>query len=708
MSLSLLPLLLVGLAQDPPPSASEQAMEPQRGLQTILWLFGGPPRDADFYRTVAGLGFTAVSVSTGEDPSVPGRHGLGFYLDQAAGKGVLELRDRQWRPVRDAYEHRRQPGLLERPSCLSDLDVQGALSRGALARLSQALSSGPLAVSLGDEISITRHANPLDLCFGPRCVEAFRAALARRYGRIDSLNAAWETSFADFASVRPLTADQIRRRELGSAYLPGNLRPWAEHREFMDALLAKTVADLVEKFSARAPGLASGLTGIQPPSAYGGHDYRRLLPNLSFYEAYDIGGARDLAMSLAPSTARQVLTLFPPGQRLPAEMTRARIADALAHGLWGVVVWSAGEVFRRALEPSAYGAQLARGFAEFAAVGEAFAGAELSRSNVWLGESQATVRAWWMLDSADDGDTWIRRLSSYEATHSTSLAARHGWIRLCEDLGLQPLLVPEEELSRRLLRDRPRLLVLPACIAMSDGAVRAVSSFVAQGGVVVADHTPALYDQDLQLRDRPALDDLFGVTDRSLRRSDLLVRGGAPAGLRLPTGSALAERGLRAELAEPLGDEVAQLEKAHHRGRAFYLNLVVAEYGRVRLDPSPESTRTAVDLRRRLRPVLERARVRAPVVVRSVSGTGLPAVVERMELRGRSGQRLLAVRLNALESPSLMQSLVLRGPQRVSLFFPSEVHPIDLIRGEDLGVARSFEVNLDPVSGLFLELRPTR
>ncbi len=108
-------------------------------------------------------------------------------------------------------------------------------------------------------------------------MQAFRAALARRYGRIDSLNAAWETSFADFTSVLPMTADQIRRRELGSAYLPDNLRPWAEHREFMDELLGKTVADLLRQFSAQAPGVASGLTGIQPPSAYGGHDYRRLL-----------------------------------------------------------------------------------------------------------------------------------------------------------------------------------------------------------------------------------------------------------------------------------------------------------------------------------------------------------------------------------------------------------------------------------------------
>ena len=84
--------LLVGFSQDPQPPP----VPPPGKLETILWLHGGPIRDADFFAAVTELGFTAVSVSTGEDPSVPAANGLGFYLDQAVGKGVLELRDEQW------------------------------------------------------------------------------------------------------------------------------------------------------------------------------------------------------------------------------------------------------------------------------------------------------------------------------------------------------------------------------------------------------------------------------------------------------------------------------------------------------------------------------------------------------------------------------------------------------------------------------------
>jgi hypothetical protein len=629
---------------------------------------------------------------------------------------VLELRDEQWQPVRDAYEERRSTSLLGRPVCLSDPVVVAELLRAAMARVSGSLPHDPLAVSLGDEISITRQANPLDLCFGPHCLEAFRAELLQRHGRIDSLNLAWGTSFAEFAVVRPLTSDQIRRRELTGSYLPANLRPWAEHREFMDELLARRVGELIAAVDGAAD-LPVGLTGLQPPSAYGGHDYRRLMPAFTFYEAYDIGGARDLAMSLAPPGARQVVTVFPPDPGQPAEMTRGRLVDALAHGLWGVVVWSAGEVFGPGLEPGEFATELADGFRSLADVAAVFAGAELQRSPVWIVESQASVRAWWMLDSAGDGDTWIRRLSSYEASHSTSLATRHSWIRLCEDLGLQPQLVPEEELSRRLLRDRPRVLVLPASIAMSDDAARAVSSFTAQGGVVVADHSVALYDENLVLREQAALDRMFGIESRSLRRRDLLVREGEAVGPRLPSGSAMAERGLRPRTGpmtlddragEPFGDDFVQLEKVHGEGYAFYLNLAVSEYGRVRLDSSRVATAAAVDLRRRFRSILVRARVRSPAVVRSVSAEGLPALVERMELRGRAGQKLLAVRLNVLESPDLVRTLSRRGPQRVSLLFPAAVRPFDLRRGVDLGVGTSFEVTLDPNDGLFLELRPGR
>jgi Beta-galactosidase len=685
------------IAPAPLPAAAVD-VRPPGGFEMILWLHGGPPRDRQFFTAIKELGCTAVSVSSGEDPTVPGRYGLRFYSDQILGKGILELRDRQFDPVRKAYELSRDPKDLVRPACLSSMATLATLSGILSDRLRLALPNHPLAVSLGDEISVTRHANPLDLCFDKRSLKEFRAFLARRYVAIDRLNQSWNTRFQSFDEVLPFTADQIRARELDGPVLAENLRPWAEHREFMDGELAAVVTHLVEQVRRHDPQLPCGLTGMPAPAAYGGHDYARLLPGLRFYEVYDVGGARDLAMSLAPAGARQVATLFPPKPGEGADLVRARLADMLAHGLWGAVVWSAGEVLDAGCRPTAYGRALAAALDDLKPALAAFAGATVLRSPVWILESQASVRAWWMLDSRADGDTWIRRLSSYEVAHSTSIAARHSWVRILEDLGMQPRLVPETELAERLRKAPPRLLVLPATLALSEANGRAIATFVNDGGFLVADHSTALYDESLGRRGQGLLDGLFGIQKRSLLYADQLVAQGVPdtAG-RLSTGAAAAERGLEGGLAEKSGDLQVQVERRVGKGRAVYLNLAVCEYGRVRLDKEP--LETALDLRQRVLWVLREAGVATPV---SVVSERVPTCLERIVLQAEDGRTLLAVRVNALEAPAVLQEVGKGGSRPIKLTFPDRRKITDLITGKTYAAATEHNLRLDPFRGLFL------
>ena len=55
------------------------AQAPREGFQKILWLHGTAVQDEEFFTTVKLLGFNAVDVSGGGDPSLPGQHGLAFY-----------------------------------------------------------------------------------------------------------------------------------------------------------------------------------------------------------------------------------------------------------------------------------------------------------------------------------------------------------------------------------------------------------------------------------------------------------------------------------------------------------------------------------------------------------------------------------------------------------------------------------------------------
>ncbi len=272
------------------------AGQSESGFSTVLWLHGGPPRNDDFFATVKSLGFSAVSVSGGEDPALPGKHGLRYYHDQIMGKGVLELRQQQWEASLHAYEKSRHRDALQRPACLSSAETMTDMVRLLAERLEQTLSHQPIAVSLADEMSVTRHANPLDFCFAPPSLRSFRQFVAAKYGDIASLNLAWETEFDSYEQLHPYTTDEMRERAGLLRGLPHNLRPWADHRAFMDAELAKLVRILLQQIRRHSDDLPCGLTGVQPPSAFGGHDYQRLLPHLDFYEVYDIGGARDLVV----------------------------------------------------------------------------------------------------------------------------------------------------------------------------------------------------------------------------------------------------------------------------------------------------------------------------------------------------------------------------------------------------------------------------
>jgi hypothetical protein len=245
------------------------------------------------------------------------------------------------------------------------------------------------------------------------------------------------------------------------------------------------------------------------------------------------------------------------------------------------------------------------------------------------------------------------------------------------------------------LQERPRCLVLPASIALADRTCQSIGAYLRAGGTVLADHSTALYDEQLVLRSRGGLDAEFGIRARSLRLDDLQVREGRlRAG---PAGQPVAELGLRGEVAEPAGDEQVFVENRPGRGRAVYLNLAVCEYAQSRLDA--QRTAVAQDLRRRVRQVLQSAGV---VPTFDVRGQGLPTCLWRSRLVRAGRPAVLAVRVAALERPELLQQLAAEGPRKVQLSFPREVR-LRTLAGEDLGRGTAFELLLDVYAGLFVE-----
>jgi len=668
----------------------------QPRFQRVLWVPAAGASEPARLQRIAAAGFDAIQLSPGTDPAPARAAGLGYYLDQPIGKGFLELRDEQFEPLRAEYERTRDPRALVRPQCLRDPGLLTELGARAAAAAAAAAGPGLRFVALADEASATRHNNPLDLCRCTTCLLAFRAFAQQRYTTVEALNKAWGTEFAAFDQVEPLTTDQVRRRELGGVLLPANLRPYGDWLEFVDIGFAAAVAHLREQVQRELRDVPVGLTGLQAPTAFGGHDYARLLPGTTLVEPYDVGGALRLCRSLQPQAQLWSTLTLPVADDPEFErLTTARLCELAALGASGVVVWNETAAFGAdgACKPATTALQ--RAFATMQPVLDECAGAMPVADPVWIVESQASVRAWWMLDSAGDGLTWVRRFASHEAAHSTSFAARSGAVTLLADLGIHARFVAERELPERLLQERPRLLVLPATIAMADRVCRAVHAFVQQGGVVVADHATALYDETLALRGSGGLDDLFGITARSLRWDGLGVREGRP----VEPSTQVAEAALRAHVAERHGDTAVFAEAHVGRGRAVYLNLLLCDYPRLRLLPS--AVDAAVDLRRRMRQVLQSAEV-APVC--DVRGEGLPTCIDRTVLRTRGGRTLLALRVAALDAPGMLQKLAHDGRRAIKLSFARPVHLLEFA-GQDLGSRSAFDLQLDAYAGLFVELQ---
>jgi hypothetical protein len=81
----------------------------------------------------------------------------------------------------------------------------------------------------------------------------------------------------------------------------------------------------------------------------------------------------------------------------------------------------------------------------------------------------------------------------------------------------------------------------------------------------------------------------------------------------------------------------------------------------------------------------------------------LPTCLERTVLRTRTGAKVMAIRLHALEAPAVLQQVVQRGPCPILLEWPRP-HRLRRLGGEDLGTAARFELMLDPCGALFLEV----
>ncbi len=528
-----------------------------------------------------------------------------YYVDHAAGKGILHLTERTGVGQLPA-----DGGLAARPQSLVDSAVWDRLTQQLQANLAVVRNGPMVAVALDDEVSLGVFNSPLEVDGSPKSVALYREWLRLQYGSIERLNAQWKTSHRAFAQVNPVPFGEVRERHRAAPLLTWNLAPWMDWRSYMDSQFADVLTRLTGHSNQLAPAVPAGIVGGQQPAAYGGFDYEKLRSSLQWIESYDIGGTNEILRSFwsYPESRPRVQTFFSTGN---ARQDSWFLWYYLLHGNRAVIAWPDrnGQSWFGDKRLAPFIAENRATFREVQSdrIAPLFnARSRLDADPIAVLYSHPSVQASWATDVVPHGKTWPRRSSSLDNGCQTAGKNRVAWFKLLEDCGFQYDVVSDADLVRGVLQDKHiRVLILPRAMALSDDQCQAVWRFVRDGGTVIADYWVALLDQHGTGRATGGgLDTLFGVQrDESqgyFNGQTITEIDGEkyqrPLLERLPGGNVLrhrhcmvVERGTRRVAGQAAaavqGAEVV-IQRPVGEGRAVYLNLSPVEYfaNQVRLD----------------------------------------------------------------------------------------------------------------------------
>ena len=529
--------------------------------RTILWIgdtvWKQPAKLPVFFQRLRDLGINTAMVFGDNDPQPFLDNHFPYYVENLVNRGLclkFSSKVTDWDKFVTGWTKAGRPeSALVRDYCLDDphwrqwgrQEVQTIVTRNR--------AHEPLAYNLRDELSTTISANPFDYDFNPQALAGFRAWLRQQYPDLAALNAEWETRFASWDEVKPFTTDQIKNRMGSGEAAPRgrpdwqqvqalrfdpvqarqsltrwNFSPWADFRTYMDLSLARALADFRQAARELDPQTPVGIEGTQMPHAFGGYDLWRLAQVLDWIEPYDAGNAREILGSFM-SGKPVVTTVF----EADTAHARRRLWHLLLEGDRGCIVWWSEDCLdwtSADYQLTAKAKALAPVMREMTSpLARLFLRAKRETDPIFFLYSQPSIQVDWLLESTVDGSTWLRRFSSYEASHNRMAAARNSWLKLFQDLGYSPQFISAEQVAAGVLRAaKPAAVVLPSAWAMSAKEAAELRSVAKDGGKLFADDAPGIFDAHGKLGPAGVLEALFPPAATAAPRSAGEAAGTAP------------------------------------------------------------------------------------------------------------------------------------------------------------------------------------
>lgn len=499
------------------------------------------------------------------------RWDLRFYNDHTAGKGDLHLYGSE--NGRNFQADQRDPRAI-RHGTDGPKPVDPALLRRLRDRVTaniRGVRASPrrVAYALDDEISWGVFVTPL-----PWRLSADDAAYQRW------LNTYYGGNAPKAHFVTPDFILEQLNRPLGKL----DFSPLLDRLTYQDSVWANLVRQLVEHANRIDPETPCGFVGAQSPSIWGGYDYAKLSKAIQFIEAYDIGSAQAILRSFNPNNAWAQVTTHFHNDRLGVENDIWQSWYYFAHGNRGMIGWVDG--WFDGDKPRPWLEKYKATLKELGGVqGPKLAGARWVHDGVAIYYSHPSIQVSWCLDIEPHSKTWVNRNNDHRL--GTSHNVRKAWEYLLADSGIQYNFLAYDQVICHGVPAGYKVLILPACYALSDVEAERIREYYQSGGTVIADFACGLFDQHGKARSRGVLDDFFGVArDGSLTKRDffsgtLWVETNQDAGYsfknyrelfgttncRQRDGFAIAEPRLGPPKVKRLG-----------RGQAIYLNLSPQRY----------------------------------------------------------------------------------------------------------------------------------
>jgi hypothetical protein len=665
------------------------------------------------------LGVTAGQIQnkpsrTPDGAAIWWKNDLRFYCDQMAYEFYAPyhtpaLRDKEQRmkeaKVLYKADRTRKDAFCRQP-CFHDHEAEAK----AMAKIRDVVTAQkrfrPFFYST-DETGVANLVEAWDFCFCPLTLKAMRNWLLKEYGSLEGINREWGTRFASLDEVTPLSTDEMMKRG------DDNLSPWADHRTFMNLTFAEAAKKASDTVRSIDPAAIAGLVGCQMPSAFGGYDYWLLTQAIDVAEPYNIGNNREIWRSFAPKKPALTTGFGADDHEV------WRLWYQALHGDMGVIIYDEKNRYLDAAgKPTSLGSLVAPTYRELTGgIGKQFHNMERVNDPIAIHYSHPSITAHWMLEHRPLGESWVDKRSAYERQQSDFLRLRHSAVYLLEDNLQQYYFVSYTQLENGAFDNMgAKVMILPQSVAMSKAECDALRRFVARGGWLIADSRTALMDNHCRIQPKGQLDDLFGI-----ERSDLKYAPG-PAGLsyigaekesRLPTKLervSAAEPGVKVgrgavALYRDANGTPAVIVKNHGNGRTIYLNAVITDYHRWRLQPPEEES-----LRQFVAGWLRKADVGRQYEV--TQSNGQPALGIEIhpwhagDLRVLGIHRNYGLNVSDLGPPQYQKQDALEGPLEIKVDFGKTVALYDTRRGEFLGTRKDYTFRVHKIQPTILTVLP--